>query len=153
MEFSSDDTGYINRTAIVIKPKKPFFDLMKKVFKEDFNDDEDIEDMSKDLAVYLVPSLDTIEDMEVWLSKNYDIIFREQLGTSINCGELLVDTRTFKLFKEWFDYSLHSEVWDTVDDAVSYTHLRAHETVLDLVCRLLLEKKKTNTKIQQINEH
>ena len=28
---------------------------------------------------------------------------------------------------------------DTV--AVSYTHLRAHETVLDLVCRLLLEKK------------
>ena len=26
--------------------------------------------------------------------------------------------------------------------SVSYTHLRAHETVLDLVCRLLLEKKK-----------
>ena len=30
--------------------------------------------------------------------------------------------------------------------AVSYTHLRAHETVLDLVCRLLLEKKKQNIK-------
>ena len=29
-----------------------------------------------------------------------------------------------------------------VTNAVSYTHLRAHETVLDLVCRLLLEKKK-----------
>ena len=28
---------------------------------------------------------------------------------------------------------------------VSYTHLRAHETVLDLVCRLLLEKKKITT--------
>eukprot|EP00657_Telonema_sp_P-1_P010251 TRINITY_DN4603_c0_g1_i3.p1 TRINITY_DN4603_c0_g1~~TRINITY_DN4603_c0_g1_i3.p1 ORF type:complete len:128 (-),score=28.40 TRINITY_DN4603_c0_g1_i3:20-403(-) len=28
---------------------------------------------------------------------------------------------------------------------VSYTHLRAHETVLDLVCRLLLEKKKKTT--------
>ena len=28
--------------------------------------------------------------------------------------------------------------------SVSYTHLRAHETVLDLVCRLLLEKKKNN---------
>ena len=28
---------------------------------------------------------------------------------------------------------------------VSYTHLRAHETVLDLVCRLLLEKKKNTT--------
>ena len=32
--------------------------------------------------------------------------------------------------------------------AVSYTHLRAHETVLDLVCRLLLEKKKTNERAQ-----
>ena len=37
--------------------------------------------------------------------------------------------------------------WDPFRDAVtlravSYTHLRAHETVLDLVCRLLLEKKK-----------
>ena len=29
-------------------------------------------------------------------------------------------------------------------EPVSYTHLRAHETVLDLVCRLLLEKKKKN---------
>ena len=32
---------------------------------------------------------------------------------------------------------------------VSYTHLRAHETVLDLVCRLLLEKKNKNI----INHH
>ena len=32
--------------------------------------------------------------------------------------------------------------WDFSAVAVSYTHLRAHETVLDLVCRLLLEKKK-----------
>src|SRR5674536_290696 len=29
--------------------------------------------------------------------------------------------------------------------AVSYTHLRAHETPEHLVCRLLLEKKKKNT--------
>src|SRR5450759_5815284 len=36
-------------------------------------------------------------------------------------------------------------VWSRVGDAcgpVSYTHLRAHETRHDLVCRLLLEKKK-----------
>jgi len=29
---------------------------------------------------------------------------------------------------------------------VSYTHLRAHETLMNLVCRLLLEKKKTHIK-------
>src|SRR5664280_2789746 len=40
----------------------------------------------------------------------------------------------------------HGEFNDLTEwgiEAVSYTHLRAHETVLDLVCRLLLEKKKT----------
>ena len=31
------------------------------------------------------------------------------------------------------------------DIPVSYTHLRAHETVLDLVCRLLLDKKTNAT--------
>ena len=36
-------------------------------------------------------------------------------------------------------------VVEQADDApVSYTHLRAHETALDLVCRLLLEKKNYN---------
>ena len=35
---------------------------------------------------------------------------------------------------------------------VSYTHLRAHETVLDLVCRLLLEKKNTEHNETPLND-
>ena len=48
------------------------------------------------------------------------------------------------IYNEGLIYTLPSgklKVTGTVT-AVSYTHLRAHETVLDLVCRLLLEKKK-----------
>ena len=36
---------------------------------------------------------------------------------------------------------LAEKIIEFTTTAVSYTHLRAHETVLDLVCRLLLEKK------------
>ena len=36
--------------------------------------------------------------------------------------------------------------------SVSYTHLRAHETVLDLVCRLLLEQKKQKTHTQHTTQ-
>src|SRR5664280_1666772 len=36
----------------------------------------------------------------------------------------------------------HSNTVHIRQGPVSYTHLRAHETVLDIVCRLLLEKKK-----------
>src|SRR5659263_658749 len=34
--------------------------------------------------------------------------------------------------------------------AVSYTHLRAHETRHDLVCRLLLEKKNTEVRAHRV---
>ena len=40
-------------------------------------------------------------------------------------------------------YQIHLEKkMEHAANSVSYTHLRAHETVLDLVCRLLLETKK-----------
>src|SRR5665811_1539301 len=41
------------------------------------------------------------------------------------------------------DFGYPTRLYDAIASGpVSYTHLRAHETVLDLVCRLLLEKKK-----------
>jgi len=48
-----------------------------------------------------------------------------------------------KDFDGWADETIKKlGVHATTHIAVSYTHLRAHETVLDLVCRLPLEKKK-----------
>src|SRR5450756_2756928 len=38
----------------------------------------------------------------------------------------------------------HPQGDEAMLNPVSYTHLRAHETRHDLVCRLLLEKKKQN---------
>src|SRR5664280_3067211 len=47
-------------------------------------------------------------------------------------------------FANPFEVTVATKIHEmTGKKAVSYTHLRAHETVLDLVCRLLLEKKKT----------
>ena len=44
------------------------------------------------------------------------------------------------------------DIYDPALDVVpvSYTHLRAHETVLDLVCRLLLAKTHTNNTLYAI---
>src|SRR5665648_40568 len=47
---------------------------------------------------------------------------------------------------EQYDYIVQANTMQTV----SYTHLRAHETRHDLVCRLLLEKKKHNNSKQYI---
>ena len=57
--------------------------------------------------------------------------------------------------REEYYNAVSPPVIQTSNFAVSYTHLRAHETVLDLVCRLLLAKKKkhTNKKKQKIHNH
>src|SRR5664280_594882 len=47
-----------------------------------------------------------------------------------------------RVLREWRDMTQLYLSFKTDIGPVSYTHLRAHETVLDLVCRLLLEKKK-----------
>src|SRR5665811_676871 len=57
-------------------------------------------------------------------------------------GGLAVDEGTlYPLLRRLETQGLLVSEWRE-ENTVSYTHLRAHETVLDLVCRLLLEKKK-----------
>ena len=49
----------------------------------------------------------------------------------------------FKVVKDFVANIKERALGETVQQSpVSYTHLRAHETRHDLVCRLLLEKKK-----------
>ena len=46
----------------------------------------------------------------------------------------------------WLLQRINNIAAKLAEKAVSYTHLRAHETGRNLVCRLLLEKKKNNIK-------
>ena len=47
-----------------------------------------------------------------------------------------------RIANERHGFQLCSPDGDAIVGPVSYTHLRAHETKANLVCRLLLEKKK-----------
>ena len=68
---------------------------------------------------------------------------RDSLLTNLDAGDVLFIDEIHRLNTVIEEY-LYSAMEDYRIDimTVSYTHLRAHETVLDLVCRLLLEKKK-----------
>ena len=63
----------------------------------------------------------------------------------------VLDTLHDRGYGNGLGMALHPDFPNTpvIMAAVSYTHLRAHETVLDLVCRLLLEKKKNIERIWQ----
>ena len=82
-------------------------------------------------------------------------------GTSLRNGtgnsiDTIGDPSIFGL-NEWKVYawnSTNSDSWVlNYAGSVSYTHLRAHETVLDIVCRLLLEKTKLQSYISIYNVH
>ena len=68
-----------------------------------------------------------------------DVYKRQAVGRANGTLSRVEQVKKFKIV---------ANAWDAGGDEltpVSYTHLRAHETVLDLVCRLLLEKKKHHT--------
>ncbi|HCK81077.1 MAG TPA: haloacid dehalogenase, partial [Candidatus Competibacteraceae bacterium] len=75
---------------------------------------------------------------------------RHDLSLEQARAEVAARTRAVEGTMEWYclDYWSRELALDIVTlkreiaHLISYTHLRAHETVLDLVCRLLLEKKK-----------
>src|SRR5450759_117588 len=60
-------------------------------------------------------------------------------------GWSLANVATVDSANTWFVEGITARPLDRPLEAVSYTHLRAHETRHDLVCRLLLEKKKKKT--------
>ena len=76
----------------------------------------------------------------------------DKIGTDIHNSAILcfdgkIQFVQYKTLIPNYDVFDEMRYFDSAESAVSYTHLRAHETVLDLVCRLLLEKKKkTNNK-------
>src|SRR5665811_973205 len=78
-----------------------------------------------------------------WVSctKNDQVL---QQGTTTSNGTTLVSLKVTSaptidgVIDPMWDNATKLNVVPQVPDPVSYTHLRAHETVLDLVCRLLL---------------
>ena len=88
----------------------------------------------RDLSIKLQAQIETE------LSRQAKIL-RKSISGLIDSGDLV------SLKAQVDEYASASDSRITIilkngDVTVSYTHLRAHETVLDLVCRLLLEKKK-----------
>lgn len=103
----------INRNAIVVKPKKPFFDWLNKL------DPEDPINENEEANIYLIKEKDSNEAIEIWLSRNFDQLFQNELNdwyTDENCWP---PKRTYKLFKEWFDFEIHSMVLDLEETEIT----------------------------------
>ena len=103
----------INRNAIVINLKKPFFDWLYSVEPDNAVQPE------MEGTIYLIREKDSNEAIENWLKRNFDKIFQNELNDWYTNENLWPQKRTFKMFKEWFDYKISSMVLDMEESEVS----------------------------------
>ncbi|MGS2764436.1 hypothetical protein [Sinomicrobium sp. M5D2P9] len=95
--------NYIDRHAIVLKPKQPFLDWVNSFISED-----KVEKI-KESNIYLVD--DTIDDLEKWLEKNFDKLFRMELDEWYS-KKYWPKNRTYKMFRQWFQADVTTMIYD-----------------------------------------
>lgn len=105
--------GNLNRSAIGIEYKKPFLDWLNSrennlKFDPTFHESN----------IYLLPDFETKDEIEKWLMKNYDQLFAQELFAWYIDESYWPQNRTFNLFREWFDYSLHTMIFDTLKSPI-----------------------------------
>ena len=115
-----------------------------------FIDTANIDEIKKGIEMGLVDGVTTNPSLLSKEKRDPQAIIKEILSivegpvslevVSTNSKEMIEESRKLASLGQ------NAVIKIPMTEAVSYTHLRAHETVLDLVCRLLLEKKKKTKK-------
>ncbi len=109
----------LNRSAIILIPKKPYEDWANSL--DDDGPRFRISEANDELTVFLGPELTYVEDVDAFVTKNFQYFFTSWLeGWSTDPSEW-PQRRTRKMFHEWFDVRIHSVVEDTIDEP--YEHL------------------------------
>jgi hypothetical protein len=105
----------INRTALVITPKKEFFNWLNTV---DEGNPVAFPDMEAE--VYLLPDFMEQREIDAWVKKHFDFFFTDFLFKWFTHEDLWVKNRTYQLFNLWFDYTTHTMVYDVVDMPIDF---------------------------------
>lgn len=107
-DYSQGDfeENYIDRSAIIIKPSQPFLDWYLHLYPDDPKEFEEV----KTPKTYLIT--EEIADVEAWLKKKFDKIFKAELETLHLNKKEWPQKRNFKMFKEWFQVDISTMVYD-----------------------------------------
>ncbi|MBT8244462.1 MAG: hypothetical protein HKP48_07390 [Winogradskyella sp.] len=97
------EENYINRSAIIVKPKQPFIDWHNSLYPDSKMDEIDID-------IYLVD--DSINDLEKWLKKKFDKLFTMVLYDWHTNKKEWPQRRNYKMFKQWFRVEISETVYD-----------------------------------------
>jgi len=115
-EYRDDEyqENYINRSAICLKPLKPFIAWHNAIYPDTSIDETDFNDVN----IYLIKEID-YEDIETHLKKKFDYYFKMELeGWHTNKKEW-PQRRNYKMFKEWFRVDISTLIYDKEKTPIS----------------------------------
>jgi hypothetical protein len=103
----------LNRTAIILVPKRPYADWANSL--DDDGPRFEVSEANDELTVFLGPDLDTVDEIDAFVTKHFDFFFEHWLfGWSTDSAQW-PQRRTRRMFREWFDVRIHTMVEDVVD--------------------------------------
>lgn len=97
------EENYINRSAIVFKPKQSFIDWYINLYPGDI-------DSAAETKIYLIS--EDIEDIDSWLKKKFDKLFTFELASWHTNKKEWPQNRNYKMFKEWFQVENSTLIYD-----------------------------------------
>ncbi len=100
----------INRAALIVRPKQPYVDWANSV--DDDGPRAILQEVRTDPSIYLVETIDSLEDFDLLVDDTWGWIFREQLNGWMRDPESWPDELTREMFLEWFDCELSTMIWD-----------------------------------------
>jgi len=114
-EMTETDPGtfeMIDRNAVLVAPKKPFFAWVNKLYPERPIKEHQI----KEHNIYLIHELDSDDDFEEWLEYNYLELFENELFYWHMNPQDWPEDKSLATFKKWFRVQYHSMVLDFEED-------------------------------------
>ena len=103
----------INRGLIVVKPKEPLIEWLRKI--DAAHEDDDLAALQFDSTGYLVPEFEDDQEQREILEEFHPYIFEMELWSWIQDESAWPTTRNLKMFLEWFEVEFHSLVYDLAE--------------------------------------
>ena len=108
--FPADHMRELNRSAIVVTPKRPFLEWLHSV--DPTSSHLTLHDLAQEPTIYLVSECESEEDFDDCLRELFPRIFEDQLEGWWTDQSVWPPDRTLDTFQAWFDCQLHLLVLD-----------------------------------------
>ena len=105
------EIDFMEASSLIVRPKQPFIEWINRTYPDEVIALETYHDECGPLN-FLIPDFEHLSDAQLWLEKNFIVLFEEQVSEWSTDVHAWPENRTYVMFAEWFDISFHLMVFD-----------------------------------------